>query len=55
MALNFPPQPQDIGTEYSAPNGIIYTWDGTKWLAAGTPGSGNANLGNLQIIDQTID
>ena len=54
MALNFPAQPQTIGTVYEAPNGITYTWDGVKWLAAGTPGSGTTNLGNLYVIDQTI-
>jgi len=54
MALTFPPQPQTPGTPYEAPNGITYIWDGVKWIAAGTPGAGSANLGNLFIIDQTI-
>jgi hypothetical protein len=54
MALNFPAQPQEVGTPYEAPNGVTYTWDGVKWVAAGTPGGGSANLGNLYIIDQTI-
>ncbi len=54
MALNFPAQPQTVGTPYEAPNGVTYIWDGVKWNAAGTPGTGNFNLGNLFIIDQTI-
>jgi len=54
MALNFPSQPQDVGTPYEAPNGITYIWDGIKWNASGTPGTGNFNLGNLYVIDQTI-
>ena len=54
MALNFPAQPQDIGTPYEAPNGVTYIWDGVKWNAAGTPGTSNFNLGNLYVIDQTI-
>ena len=54
MALVFPSQPQDVGTPYEAPNGVTYIWDGVKWNAAGTPGTGNFNLGNLYVIDQTI-
>jgi hypothetical protein len=54
MALVFPSQPQTVGTPYEAPNGVTYIWDGVKWNAAGTPGTGNFNLGNLYVIDQTI-
>ena len=54
MALSFPSQPQPVGTPYEAPNGVTYIWDGVKWNAAGTPGTGNFNLGNLYVIDQTI-
>jgi hypothetical protein len=54
MALVFPSQPQTVGTPYEAPNGVTYIWDGVKWNASGTPGTGNFNLGNLYIIDQTI-
>jgi hypothetical protein len=54
MALNFPLQPQTPGTPYEAPNGVTYIWDGVKWNASGTPGTGNSNLGNLYVIDQTI-
>jgi hypothetical protein len=54
MALNFPPQPQTPGTPYEAPNNVTYIWDGVKWIAAGAPGTGNSNLGNLYVIDQTI-
>jgi len=54
MALNFPAQPQTVGTPYEAPNGVTYIWDGVKWNAAGTPGTGNFNLGNLYVVDQTI-
>lgn len=54
MALEFPSQPQTVGTPYEAPNGITYIWDGVKWNSAGAPGTGNFNLGNLYVIDQTI-
>ena len=54
MALNFPSQPQTVGTPYEASNGVTYIWDGVKWNASGTPGTGNSNLGNLYVIDQTI-
>ena len=54
MALEFPSQPQTPGTPYEAPNGVTYIWDGVKWNASGTPGTGNFNLGNLYVIDQTI-
>jgi len=54
MALVFPSQPQTPGTPYEAPNGITYIWDGVKWNASGTPGTGNSNLGNIFVIDQTI-
>lgn len=54
MALVFPSQPQTPGTPYEAPNGVTYIWDGVKWNASGTPGTGNFNLGNLYVIDQTI-
>ena len=54
MALVFPSQPQTVGTPYEAHNGVTYIWDGVKWNASGTPGTGNFNLGNLYIIDQTI-
>ena len=54
MALVFPSQPQTVGTPYEAPNGVTYIWDGVKWNASGTPGTGNFNLGNLYVIDQTI-
>jgi len=35
MALIFPLNPQ-INEEYVAPNGYIYTWDGTRWLVSGS-------------------
>ena len=40
MALTFPPQPQEVGTSYLAPNGTTYIWDGTKWAGVVTQGSG---------------
>ena len=54
MALNFPAQPQEIGTIYEGPNGVNYIWDGVKWVSSGSPGIGNAYLGNIYISDQTI-
>jgi len=52
--LQFPAQPQTPGTPYEAPNGVTYIWDGYKWTASGSPGLGNAYLGNLYIVNQTI-
>jgi len=58
MALNFPPNPY-VGQQYDAPNGSIYTWDGTKWNSTPVPVTGNIlitnntigtnNLGNVYI------
>jgi hypothetical protein len=55
MALNFPPQPQQIGNIYEGSNGVNYVWDGVKWVSAGSPGLGNFYLGNLYITNQTIN
>lgn len=58
MSLNFPTNPY-VGQQYDAPNGLIYTWDGTKWNATPVPITGNIlfanntigtnNLGNIYI------
>ena len=34
-ALTFPSSPES-GDTYSAPNGILYTYDGVKWVATTT-------------------
>lgn len=31
MAFSFPTSPT-VGQQYTGPNNVIYTWDGTKWL-----------------------
>lgn len=49
MALSFPPNPQ-IGDTYTAPNGYLYTWDGTKWyVTSGGTGGGGGGAGSLTI------
>jgi hypothetical protein len=49
-ALNFPPQPQQIGNTYVGGNGVTYVWDGTIWTVAGNPGS----TGNVVFSGNTI-
>lgn len=49
-ALNFPPQPQDVGNTYVGGNGVTYVWDGTIWTVAGNPGS----TGNVVFAGNTI-
>lgn len=49
-ALNFPPQPQDIGNTYVGGNGVTYVWNGTIWSVAGNPGS----TGNVTFSGNTI-
>jgi hypothetical protein len=34
VIINFPPQPQDAGTLYTAEVGTVYQWDGQKWIVA---------------------
>ena len=49
MALSFPLNPQ-IGDTYTAPNGYLYTWDGTKWyVTSGGSGGGGGGSGSLTI------
>jgi len=49
MALSFPIDPQ-IGDTYTAPNGYLYTWDGTKWyVTSGGSGGGGGGAGSLTI------
>jgi len=49
-ALNFPPQPQDVGNTYVGGNGVTYVWSGTIWTVAGNPGS----TGNVVFAGNTI-
>ena len=48
MALNFPTNPS-IGQQYPAPNGVIYTWDGSKWTASAASVTGNITFSNTTI------
>ena len=48
MALNFPTNPY-FGQQYDASNGVIYTWDGTKWNATPIPVTGNISFSNNTI------
>jgi hypothetical protein len=44
-ALDFPASPT-VGATYSAPNGVIYQWDGMAWAVTG-PASGQTAGGDL--------
>jgi hypothetical protein len=44
MALNFPNNPS-LNETYTGSNGLIYKWDGTKWI---TQGSDNATGGKVE-------
>ena len=50
MALSFPPNP-DIGDTYVAPNGYIYTWDGTKWYVSSS-GTSSGGSGPFTVKDE---
>ena len=41
MALAFPTNPT-TGQQFTAPNGSVWTWDGTKWVGGGTGQTGPA-------------
>src|SRR5262249_11133358 len=45
-ALDFPNSPTN-GQQYSAPNGAIYTYDGTAWTVSGVLSTGSAAGGDL--------
>src|SRR5262245_12919746 len=45
-ALDFPNSPVN-GTQYSAPNGAVYTYDGTAWTVSGVLSTGTAAGGEL--------
>lgn len=38
MALDFPNPPLTVGQTYTGPGGAIWSWDGTKWVQAGSSG-----------------
>jgi len=46
-ALDFPNSPTN-GQQYSAPNGVIYTYDGVAWTTSGVLSTGSAAGGDLQ-------
>lgn len=63
-AIQFPSNPTN-GQQYSAPNGVVYTWDGVKWLGAvvgntiNSIGFGSSTIyistaGNLVIPNNSI-
>jgi len=45
-ALDFPNSPTN-GQQYSAPNGVIYTYDGVAWTTSGVLSTGSAAGGDL--------
>lgn len=58
-ALNFPDAPTN-GLTYTGPNGVVWTWDGTKWVAsAGAGGSAgvvsfNTRTGAVALVAADI-
>ena len=52
-ALNFPSNP-DTGQVYSAPNGTIYIFDGTKWDVQGTTVTAEASINFVQDSVATL-
>ena len=52
-ALNFPSNP-DTGQVYSAPNGTIYIFDGTKWDVQGTTVTSEASINFVQDSVATL-
>ena len=38
MALNFPNNPEAVNNTYTAPNGVIYHYDGVKWIGQSIEG-----------------
>lgn len=56
MNITFPPNP-NTGDTFTAENGVIYTYDGTKWVAVGTGGgtvpisTGNIGFSGDAIYD----
>src|SRR5215475_5983427 len=45
-ALDFPNAPTN-GQQYSAPNGVIYTYDGVAWTTSGVLSTGSTAGGSL--------
>jgi hypothetical protein len=43
MALDFPAPPA-VGGTWTAPTGVVYVWDGTKWATQGGGGGGGSPL-----------
>lgn len=43
MPLDFPNSPA-VNATFSAPNGVVYTWDGTKWAVQAGAGAGVASF-----------
>jgi len=54
MNITFPPNPT-TGDTFTAENGVVYTYDGTKWVAAGT-GGGTVPIstGNIGFVGDAI-
>ena len=42
-AIDFPNNPS-LNQQFTAPNGITYTWDGVKWTVVGGGGGGVAGI-----------
>ncbi len=43
MGIQFPNAPS-TGDTFTGSNGVLYEWDGAKWVAPGTGGSGGSGF-----------
>jgi len=50
MALDFPASPA-LNEQYAAPNGLVYYWDGEKWITIGSGGTDPSNYIRNDIDD----
>ena len=48
--LNFPKDPS-LNEQYNAPNGMIYVWDGEKWVSVGAGGTDPSKYIRADIDD----
>jgi hypothetical protein len=50
MTLQFPASPS-LNQQYVGPNGLVYYWDGEKWITIGSGGTDPANYLRTDIDD----
>jgi hypothetical protein len=55
MVLNFPTLNLQVGDTYNGPNGVLYTYDGVKWVGSTNVTSTIVNGNNVIQVDQSGD